>query len=137
MDKPVERVTAGIAVMCLVVSLSCAAPKRSVEWQTDAPAPENGAMLGGEAAFEVARAAGMKEGLTPWSAELRDDSRYGIVWDIRNMLHEGPEGRHGQLFIIDARTGTLLDTMGWHFQWFTDHPGPTRITPTESQEPPD
>jgi hypothetical protein len=136
MSNEVKRAIVWTAVLGLALVLACATPRRCTEAGDGTPSVEADAVLDEEAAFKVARESGMKDGLAQWTAELREYHQYGVAWCVTNTLYDGPDGRGGQLFVIDPRAGTLLDTMGWRSLWIIDDPGPVRVTPVQSAEPP-
>ena len=136
MGSQIKHAIAWTGVLALALVLACSAPQRCTEPGVATASLEAGALLDEEAALKLARDRGMKEGLTKWTAELREYPQYGTAWSVTNTLFDLVGSRGGQLFIIDARSGTLLDTMGWVSQWLTDDPGPLRITPVHSAEPP-
>ena len=136
MSNQVRHAIVWTAVLGLAITLACAAPRRCTETGGATPSVEAGAFLDEEGAFKAARESGMKDGLAQWAAELREYPQYGVAWCVTNTLYDGVDSRGGQLFVIDARAGTLLDTMGWFSQWIIDDPGPVRVTPVQSAEPP-
>ena len=135
MSNRIKHAVVWTAVLGLAITLACAAPRRCTETGGSTPSARSDALLDEEGAFKAARECGMKDGLAQWTAELRE-TQNGVAWCVTNTLYDGVDRRGGQLFVIDARAGTLLDSMGWFSQWAIDDPGPLRVTPVQSVEPP-
>jgi hypothetical protein len=68
-----------------------------------------------EAALCIARAAGLAPGLSDWEAGL--GYHYGhrrIIWGVSTTLRDdGPDGQSGASMVLDARTGILIEELGW------------------------
>ena len=121
MSNRTKRAVAWVLVLGSSVTLACATRERHVPPDAPAPSVEVGALLDKDDAFRIARESGMKDGAKEWSAKLKEYPRYGLAWSVSNWLVDGAGGPVGiQVFVIDARTGALLDTMRSHFQWFIE-----------------
>ncbi len=121
MGNRTRRAISWVLILGSSVTLACVSREPSIPSDASAPPVEVGALIDKDAAFEIARESGMKDGAKEWSAKLGDYSGYGLAWSITNWLVDGTGGPCGtQVFIIDARSGALLDTMRSHFEWFIE-----------------
>jgi len=126
-----------IMVLGLALSLGCATPPCEQSGDGTRPA-ELGPLLDEDAALRAASAFGMETGLAEWTADLTEDRQHGVVWRVTNTTCDQADSGGGQVFVIDAHTGALLDTLRWGWLSFTgDDPGPPRWTPGESAEQPE
>lgn len=66
-------------------------------------------------ALRIAREERFAPGLEPWKAQFYFHSGYKrFVWSVSNVLVRGNDwSESGDILVIDATTGTLLDRGGW------------------------
>ena len=115
-DAEVARAVEENAVVtdCLSDSGECQA---SIPCQGSIDERECDAALffGPDASSCIALARGQQRGLRELEPQLGYDFGHRrVTWSVRNVQHESPDGTSGgQIFVIDAITGELLDQLGW------------------------
>lgn len=96
--------------------------------------PDEDPLLERDAVVELARSMGLEEGLDAWSLHLMDHDLYGPVWRVQNTLYDRLEEAGGRVFMISARTGSLVDSLRWGEMRIIDGPTPFRIVPADEPD---
>ena len=133
---------ASVVILGSVLLAGCSGPSpsgglaQSIGSSSAPPSDASGQLLDEAAAVNAARQCGLRDGVSGWTAELREHPELGFIWNVRSTLYETRDERGGQLLVIDARTGALADSLGWAEMWVTDDPGPLQVVPLEPAEAP-
>jgi hypothetical protein len=81
----------------------------------DAPEPGCAFTVGRDRAVDLARSDGLAAGLKPWAVQLSWVPRYErFAWSLSNTIEDGGVcSSNGETYIIDAKTGAILERSSW------------------------